>query len=145
MTLDDEFGDDIWILTVDGTHCWIHKPKHPTWSQDSKYYSHKYAKAGIEYELGISLTENRLIWMNGPFPASTNDVTIFSKKGLKALLKRLGKRGLGDGGYGGHTDQLSTPNANDSKEVSRFKSRGLKRHEQFNGYTKAFGCLSGCF
>jgi hypothetical protein len=29
--------------------------------------------------------------------------------------------------------------------VSRFKSRGLKRHERFNGYTKAFDCLSGRF
>jgi hypothetical protein len=72
--LDDEFGDDIWIMTVDGTHCWIHEPKHPTWSQDSKYYSHKYAKAGINYELGISLTENRLLWMNGPFPAGCDNL-----------------------------------------------------------------------
>jgi hypothetical protein len=83
--------------------------------------------------------------MNGLFPAGTNDVTIFAKKGLKALLKRLGKRGFGDGGYSGHADQLSTPNAHDPKEVSRFKSRGLKHHERFNGYTKAFDCLSDRF
>jgi hypothetical protein len=59
----------IFILTVDGTHCWIQEPKHPTWSQDSKFYSHKYAKAGINYELAISLTKSKLIWMNGPFKA----------------------------------------------------------------------------
>jgi hypothetical protein len=47
--------------------------------------------------------------------------------------------------YGGHADQLSTLNAHNSKEVSRFKSRGLKRHERFNGYTKAFDFLSGRF
>jgi hypothetical protein len=57
----EDFGDDIWILTVDGTHCWIEEPKHPTWSQDSKYYSHKYAKSGMNYELAISLTESKLI------------------------------------------------------------------------------------
>jgi hypothetical protein len=26
---DDNFGDDIWVLTVDGTHCWLREPQHP--------------------------------------------------------------------------------------------------------------------
>jgi hypothetical protein len=50
----DDFGDDIWIITVDGTHCWVNEPMHCTWSQDRKLYSHKYNKAGICYGLGIS-------------------------------------------------------------------------------------------
>jgi hypothetical protein len=140
-----EASSDVFILTVDGTHCWIQEPKHPTWSQDSKFYSHKYAKAGINYELAISLTESKLIWMNGPFKAGQNDKKIFAEKGLKEKLRSLGKRGIGDGGYSGHPDELSIPNPHDSKEVARFKSRALKRHERFNGYTKAFDCLSGRF
>jgi hypothetical protein len=27
---EDNFGDDIWAITVDGTHCWIQEPQHPT-------------------------------------------------------------------------------------------------------------------
>jgi hypothetical protein len=142
---DGNGGDDIWILSVDGTHCWIHEPQHPTWSMDSDYYSHKYAKAGMNYELGISLTDSKLIWMNGPFPAGLNDITIFTKKGLKQKLKSCGKLAIGDGGYNGHPEEISSTNAHDSKEVKRFKSRALKRHERFNGYTKAFDCLSGRF
>jgi hypothetical protein len=51
----DEWGDDIWIITVDGTHCWIEEPTHPDWSQDKSFYSHEYNKAGINYELGIAI------------------------------------------------------------------------------------------
>jgi hypothetical protein len=60
ITWPEDFGEDIWILTVDGTHCWIQEPKHPTWSQDKAFFSHKYGKAGVNYELAISLTESRL-------------------------------------------------------------------------------------
>jgi hypothetical protein len=58
---DDNFGDDIWVITVDGTHCWIQEPQHPTWLQDRKFYLRKYNKAGLNYELGISLWESRLV------------------------------------------------------------------------------------
>jgi hypothetical protein len=43
------FGTDLWVLTVDGTHCWIQEPTHETWSQDRDFYSHKYGKAGNTY------------------------------------------------------------------------------------------------
>jgi hypothetical protein len=58
---DDNFGSDIWAITVDGTHCWINEPQHAEWSLNSKYYLHKYGKAGVNYELGISLSQNRLV------------------------------------------------------------------------------------
>jgi hypothetical protein len=83
--------------------------------------------------------------MNGPFKAGTNDVKLFLKKGLNQKLQEADRRGIGDGGYCGHAVQSSTPNAHDSKEVKMFKGRALKRHERFNGYTKAFDCHSGCF
>ena len=142
---DDNFGDNIWVLTVDGTHCWIQEPQHPTWSQDSKYFSHKYAKAGMNYELALSISENRLVWMNGGFLAGQNDKDIFVNKGLKAKLMATGKKGIGDGGYHGHPNELSTPNSHDSKEVKTFKGRALKRQEKFNGKTKNFDSLSGRF
>jgi hypothetical protein len=142
---EDNFGDDIWAITVDGTHCWIREPQHPTWSQDPEWYSHKYNKAGVNYELGISISENRLVWMNGPYKAGSNDVSTFTKKGLKKKLRNTGKKAIGDGGYSGHPKQISTPNSHDSKAVFKFKSRALKRHEKFNGLTKNFDCLSGRF
>ena len=139
----DVGGDDIWIMSVDGTHCWIAEPGHPIWSQNSEYFSHKFNKAGINYELGIALSSQNLIWMNGPYKAGTNDVSIFKDKGLKDCLLLLGKKAIGDAGYNGHQQCCSTPNPNDTDEVKKFKSRALKRHESFNGMTKVFQSISG--
>jgi DDE superfamily endonuclease len=140
----DDWGASIWVLTVDGTHCWINEPKHPDWSQDRQYYSHKFAKAGINYELAIAIATQRLVWMAGPYKAGTNDVTIF-KSGLKLKLAECGKKAIGDRGYTGHHEQVSTYNAHDSRNVKKFKSRALKRHETFNFMTKRFKCLDGRF
>jgi hypothetical protein len=141
-----DWGDDVWIVTVDGTHCWINEPTHPDWSQDKEYYSHKYNKAGLNYELGISIASSRLVWMNGPFKAGTNDVSIFqARHGLKEKLQSIGKKGIGDKGYNGHHNDVSTFNALDSRAVKKFKSRALHRHETFNNMTKRFDCLSGRF
>ena len=139
------FGDDIWVMSVDGTHCWIQEPQHPTWSQDSDYYSHKYGKAGLNYELGLSLSSSNLVWLNGPFKAGQNDVLIFTTTGLQEKLSTHQKKAIGDGGYRGHAGAMSTPNAHDSKVVAKFKSRALKRQEKFNGLTICFDCLSGRF
>jgi hypothetical protein len=97
------------------------------------------------YELGIGLFKNQLVWMNGPFKAGESDNGTLKKRGLKAKLEAAGKRGIDDSGYPGHPELLSTPNNHDFKAVKKFKSRALKWHEKFNGMTKNFDCLSGCF
>jgi DDE superfamily endonuclease len=140
-----EFSDDIWVVTVDGTHCWIHEPIHPEWSQDKDYFSHKYAKAGMSYELAISISESKLVWMNGPFKAGASDARIFTNHGLQALLRTIGKKAIGDKGYNGYPKEVSTFNAHDGRPVKKFKSRALKRHENFNNMTKRFKCLDGRF
>jgi hypothetical protein len=61
----DDFGVENWVIMVDGTHCWIQEPHHPMWFQDLQYYSHKYGKAGMNYELGVSLSESKLVWIHG--------------------------------------------------------------------------------
>ena len=143
----DYADGDVWILSVDGQDCWIEEPQHPTWSIDTGYWSHKYNKAGVSYELAIALSESRLLWMNGPFPAGTGDRNIFRLKGgLQSKLKAIKKKGIGDSGYVGDDDELSTQNpAYDCKVVRKFKSRALKRHEKFNGMMKEFECLKGRF
>ena len=140
-----EEWDNEWAVTVDGQHCWVHEQLHATWSQDPKYYSHKYGKAGLNYELAISLSNNQLVWMNGPYPAGWNDLMVFKNHGLKNKLIECGVRGIGDAGYHGHHEAISAPNPHDSKAVKLFKSRALKRHETFNGLMKRFDCLNGRF
>ena len=52
---DDLGGDDIWIMTINGTHVWLYEPGHDKFSMDSGYFSYKFNKAGINYKLGISI------------------------------------------------------------------------------------------
>jgi len=141
------FGYDIWIMSVDGQHCWVHEPGHPEFSIDTEFYSHKYNKAGINYELGIALKESKLIWMNGPFRAGETDQVTFRNRGLREKLREMGKKAIADGGYHAQEDfdVLALPNVLDADLVKKFKRRALRRHEKFNGMVKAFNCLSGRF
>jgi len=51
------------------------------------------------------------------------------------------KVAIGDGGYSGHPEVVSSPNPLDDYDVKLFKSRALKRQEKFNGHIKTFRSL----
>jgi len=63
-------------------------------------------------------------------------------EGLRAKLKRLGKRVIADKGCRGHPKLISLPNSCDSKEVSKFKSRARCRQEKLNGKIAEFECMN---
>jgi hypothetical protein len=133
----------IFLITVDGVHCSTCEPTHPTLSKNPKYYSHKFKQAALTYELGISVYENKLVWIKGPKPASKHDITVFRSE-LKNKIPS-GKRAIGDNGYRGEPNVVSTPSSRDPRELRRFKSRARARHESFNGRIKNFKCLSERF
>jgi hypothetical protein len=134
----------IFLLTVDGVHCRIQEPKHPALSKNPEYFSHKFKQAALNYELGIAIYDNKLVWMNGPFPAGRHDINIFRTEGLKEKIP-VGKLVIGDNGYRGEAAIISTPNSHDPPEVRQFKSRARARHETFNSRIKNFGCLDQRF
>jgi hypothetical protein len=142
-----------YIITVDGVHCTINEPKHPEYSKNKKYYSHKNHTAGFNYELGISVYEHKLVWMNGPFPAGRNDVGIFRETdGLKEKMLSCapGKKAIADQGYRGKDLvgpglPVATSSSLDSIALPTFKGRKKARHESFNGRIKKFFCLAQKF
>mmetsp|Transcript_49 Transcript_49/g.73 ORF Transcript_49/g.73 Transcript_49/m.73 type:complete len:339 (+) Transcript_49:84-1100(+) len=139
-----EFGPEVWIISVDGQHCWKQEPSNSPWSLDRRHFSFKYHRAGWCYELALSLADSKLVWMNGPFPAGMSDQKIFKEEGLQEKLVALGKKAIADSGYSG--PQISTRNeAYDSDSVRIFKSRALLRQEKFNGRMKTYESLSSRF
>jgi hypothetical protein len=143
---EDIHDDDIWVVSVDGTHFRTQEPTHPDFPKDTAAFSFKHHCAGFNYEIGISLWESKLIWFKGPFFAGEyNDLKMFTDAGLKTLLQSTGKKGIADGGYSGYPNLLSTPNSHDLPEVAKFKSRARLRHERFNGMLKEFECLDRRF
>lgn len=111
---------ETFLLSVDGTHCRIQEPKHPTRSKNPESYSHKFHQAGLAYELALSVWDDRLVWMNFPFKASVPDIKIF-RSGLKGMIP-MGKKVIADNGYRG--DILCTPNSRDCEYLAWQKSRG---------------------
>ena len=139
---DDPGVDEEYIISVDGVHCRTWEPRT---SPSSSWYSKKFNKAALAYELGISIHRNKLVWINGPFPAGQNDKMIFNKpNGLKSKIPD-GKRGIADEGHVGDPNKLSTRNTFDSEELKEFKKRAKARHETFNSRLKAFAILRDPF
>jgi hypothetical protein len=130
------------LISVDGIHCRINEPSNSTFSKNPKYYSHKFKQAALDYELGIDLFDNKLVWINGPFPASVPDITVF-RSGLKIMIPE-GKKVVADKGYIGEKC-ISAPNSHDPSEVRNFKSRARARHESFNSRLKNFKILDERF
>jgi len=135
-------ASEIIIISVDGVHCRINEPVHPEYPKNHKMYSHKFKTAGLNYEVALSLWENKVVWINGPFQASDNDLIIF-RRGLKNKIPD-GRFGIADGGYKGE-EKLILSSRFDTEELRRFKSRAKARQESFNKRLKQFSCLSDRF
>ena len=139
--------DDIWVESTDTTMSKGWEKAGINSVKDPSNYSHKHHSAGFNAEVGLSLWEPRCIWINGPEPAGDYaDLTLFRKPGgLKEKLVAIGKKGIGDSGYSGERQVMSTPNGHDHPSVRKFKSRALRRHEKFNNMLKCFRVLDHTF
>jgi DDE superfamily endonuclease len=130
-------------ISVDGTHCRINEPGN---NPSSEWYSHKFHKAAVNYEIGIDLHSSKVVWVNGPFPAGQSDLCVYRKEnGLRTVIQE-GKKVIADNGYQSKDEiNLSTPNPFDSNAVKQYKTRARARHESFNKRIKDFGILSERF
>jgi hypothetical protein len=133
----------IFLVSVDGIHCRCYEPQHGEWSKNPKYYSHKFKQSGLAYEVALSVFHNQVVSLNGPYPASVNDTTIF-KNGLRDKIP-AGRKAIVDNGYKGKNPQFSKPNPLDAKAVRQFKGRARSRQECFNTRLKTFQCLEHNF
>lgn len=137
------------FFSVDGTHCPIEEPK----PFSTMWSSHKFGgSAGLNYEIALRLDKPDLLWLYGPTPPGAyNDITVFKEMGLKEELRQFMEeygvtvRGIGDKGYRGEPDYLSTRNDLDPAEVAEFKNRVCARQETFNQKLKMFECLRDVF
>jgi hypothetical protein len=134
-------GDKTFVVSVDGVHCRINEPrKQPS----ATWYSHKFHSPALAYEIGLSIYTSEIIWVNGPFPAATHDLTIFrAPNGLLSQIP-LGNRAIGDRGYSGEP-LCSVRSRFDTPEVREFKRRVRARHEIINARIKAYHALDTRF
>lgn len=82
---DDIFNDC--LASVDGVDCLYKTKRDYAGKPDKRYYSYKYKKSGLRYEVAVAIRSNNIVWINGPFlPGEYNDLQIF-RMGLKQQLK----------------------------------------------------------
>ena len=129
----------MFLGSVDGVHFHVREPWDPKHPKNPKWYSHKFKKAAVDYEIGLSLYDNQIVWFNGPFPASKNDISIF-RAGLKTKIPK-GKKFVADQGYKGEKELIALPNSLDTPAVRKFKSRARARQESLNSRIKDFACM----
>ena len=144
----DAHNGVIFFFTVDGTHCPIEEPK----PFSTMWSSHKLGgKPGLNYEIGLRIDKAELLWLFGPTPpGSVNDLSAFKSNFMGELEKFMEEygvtvRGIGDKGYRGVPNYISTKNDLDPAEVAEFKNRACARHETFNQKLKTFKCLRDVF
>ena len=149
----DRFDDDdpyteLFIIGVDGTDCKTWERQHEVFPMDRKMMSHKFQHAAWKYEVGVAIYENKIVWVNGPFPRGRHDLTIFQEDGLKDRMPN-GKIAIVDRGYNtskpDEVNTLARPQIGDDPEMHRFMSRVRCRTETVMGRLKNFACLSGTF
>ena len=58
---------------VDGTDFWICEPK--PFAKD--FYSHKFAKAGLCYQVGVCIQTGLIVWINGPLQWASTTISQF--------------------------------------------------------------------
>jgi hypothetical protein len=95
------------------------------------WYSHKHKKAGLSYELGISILDNKLIWINGPFPTGKTGLVIYHKDGSLKSIIPAGKKVITNEGYRGEA-QITIRNQFDTTAIKKFKGQVTARQETFN-------------
>lgn len=136
-----EFGEEVYLLSVDGVDFDIWEPKHDTINKDPRQMSHKSHHGAVKYEIAISVHRPQVMWISGPHSGGKNDYTIF-KEGLQQMIPD-GKLGIADRGYGRESNKkVSLPSKQDSKELHNYKARVRCRHETFNGRIKKFDSMS---
>lgn len=128
-------------VTFDGTDCRVYEVD--GWPVRKIWYSHKFAAAGVRYEVGVCIATGEIVWINGPFKCGTwPDINIYRLKAKKSLS--AGEMVVADKGYRGDPT-VRTKYSAVSKTDQRAMKKALTRHENVNADLKSFGVLSQQF
>ena len=142
IDLDKRFVGDLYndcLISVDGTDFSIQE-------YGRKFYSHKFKKSGLRYEVGVSIIKGEIVWVNGPYECGLwPDIKIFRN----SFMSHLGpnERVEADDGYIGEApEHIKCPKSfTNPAETEKMQQRVRARHETVNKRFKQWGCLSQRF
>jgi hypothetical protein len=148
---------EVFAISTDGVDCKLREEKHAFLPRDNSACSHKMNSAAAKYEVVLSVQRAKCVHIAGPFKGGVSDLEMFRTGGLRDKLQKVNmpirgfrrvKLNIADRGYNckathpEDAELFALPNAADSTELNRFKSRTRLRHETFNARLKCFSALS---
>ena len=121
---------------VDGTDFWICELK----PFAKAFYSHKFVKAGLCYEVGLCIQTGLIVWINGPFAVGKyNNITIFRSKMIYELLDW--EMVEADQCYVGQPNKICMKyelGVSENQFEAKARARARARGEMINGRFKNF-------
>ena len=104
----------------------------------------KIGRAGLRYEIGVSIIQGDVVWCNGPFPAGLwTDWKIFKEGGLLSNLDENERVEADDGYAAGDPQWCKTRSSVYHPPAGRgIRNTVRARHETVNKRIKQFGALS---
>ncbi|KAG9399900.1 hypothetical protein AC1031_011321 [Aphanomyces cochlioides] len=121
------------LVSLDGTDFVINEPT----PFDRKWWSHKFNKSALRYELGICIRSGHIVWVNGSKPAGEwSDLKLAREAYVMAVLP--GEMTLADKGY---MDRDFFVNPTYNPESASIQKKIMARHETANARLKQFGVL----
>ena len=127
-------GNDC-LVSVDGTDFRIAE-------QGRLFYSHKFKKSAVRYEVALCILSGDIVWLNGPYEAGIwHDISIF-RNSLQSHLG-LNERVEADDGYVGEAPlAIKCPRSFVNPEETKWmQARVLSRQETVNKRFKDWGIL----
>ena len=113
------------MMSVDGTDCPIEK-------KCKRWYSHKFKKPGVRYEVGIAIKSGDIVWINGLYPCGEyQDLKIF-RLALKLELDEQHEQVEADAGYRGEPKVKAAGPHYTNKCYKKMKKKVASRHKTVN-------------
>jgi hypothetical protein len=110
-----------------------------------KFFSYKFNKPALSYEVALCIQTGCIVWINGPFPGTTHDITIFRSSLLSYLDEN--ERVEADDGYVGESPRyVKCPKSfTNPMEFRKMQQLVRSRQETVNARFKDWGCLGQRF
>jgi hypothetical protein len=106
-------------------------------------YSEKFSGPGLKYEAALCIKTGHIVWINGPFIASTNDGSIFRFHGFGDAIT-VDEDVQVDSGYLGD-NRFMPPHVSLTSKDRKQKGVVRGQHEGVNGWMKVYGVLKTHF